>query len=295
MPIPKSQRPKPEEIMTLERGHFFVCTPKFHKKTYVQPAWMESDEVAQKVATGSIAVDSVEVKMHKVQITKAPGYSLQEERIYTGSDHKNGKWFELLVDEIIYEIDRRKKPDPVVLSSPKEWIEKFDELRREWQNFSGSIEMFKKQPQMDIASIVDAVVAKISPMITASGGIALQVAPIEALKQQFLIEAKERIVGLIKGLPETERKALKFVEAAGRGVSHKDMCEKCYSRPSIGGSSVDVKNIVMRVVDTGMLRRDKNAITYPCLKEKIQEELGFHEAKPEEMDQLYAHVINELL
>lgn len=294
MPIPKSQRPKPEEIMTLERGHFFVCTPKFHKKTYVQPAWLWDDEVAKKVSMGELTPESVHIAEGPTKARKG-FYPIPEEKIYSGSD--NMQWYKLLVDDIASEIERRHSNEPAVipLSVSKEWSEKFESLRQEWHSFPGKVE-HRELPTMDkISSIVDAVVTRITPMITASGGIAVQVAPIEALKQQFLVEAKDRIVGIIKGLPESERKALKFVEAAGRGISHKDVCEKCFSRPSTGGSSVDVKNIVMRVVDTGMLRRDKNAITYPCLKEKIQEELGFHDAKPDEIEQLYAHVINELL
>ena len=51
-------RPRTEEIQTLKKGQFFVCYDDKLIKTYVQPAWMESEVQAQAIATGDESVGS---------------------------------------------------------------------------------------------------------------------------------------------------------------------------------------------------------------------------------------------
>jgi len=58
MPISKSKRPKPEEVMTLEIGHFFYCSPDKNAKVYVMPSWLDED-VAKKISLGEIKVEQV--------------------------------------------------------------------------------------------------------------------------------------------------------------------------------------------------------------------------------------------
>jgi hypothetical protein len=72
MPIPKRSRPPVDEIMTLEVGHFFACTPSFTKKTYVQPAWMTST-IAEGVARG--ALKSKDVKPPATRPPQLPASS----------------------------------------------------------------------------------------------------------------------------------------------------------------------------------------------------------------------------
>jgi hypothetical protein len=50
IPVPKRLRPKPEDVMHLRRGQFFVCYDDVVKRVYVQPAWM-SAELARQIAT----------------------------------------------------------------------------------------------------------------------------------------------------------------------------------------------------------------------------------------------------
>lgn len=55
MPLRKSQKPEPAEIMTLKKGHFILASPDAVKKVYVQPVWLMS-ESAIRVARGEISV-----------------------------------------------------------------------------------------------------------------------------------------------------------------------------------------------------------------------------------------------
>ena len=52
VPIPRKQRPKPEEVMQLPIGHFFACFDDEVRKVYVRPSWL-SEEDAVKVALGA--------------------------------------------------------------------------------------------------------------------------------------------------------------------------------------------------------------------------------------------------
>lgn len=44
VPIPRKQRPKPEEVMQLKIGHFYACFDDEVRKVYVQPAWLSEAE-----------------------------------------------------------------------------------------------------------------------------------------------------------------------------------------------------------------------------------------------------------
>lgn len=58
IPVANALKPKPEEIMTLQRGHFFVCNPRFTSKVYVIPSWLDT-ETAKEIALGTLPVEAV--------------------------------------------------------------------------------------------------------------------------------------------------------------------------------------------------------------------------------------------
>jgi hypothetical protein len=47
-------RPKVDDVMTLERGWFYVCFGKSVQKVYVYPSWLPDMQIAVKVARGEI-------------------------------------------------------------------------------------------------------------------------------------------------------------------------------------------------------------------------------------------------
>jgi hypothetical protein len=55
LPIPKKQRPRPEEIMQLQVGQFFACFGDQVRKVYVQPIWLSEDN-AKAIALGERSV-----------------------------------------------------------------------------------------------------------------------------------------------------------------------------------------------------------------------------------------------
>jgi len=78
LPLPKQQKPKPEQIMTLKLGHFFAKLRDKVELTYVRPVWLP-EEIAIRVAKGELESDSEEVQGYK----PAPKSESQEdERMY---------------------------------------------------------------------------------------------------------------------------------------------------------------------------------------------------------------------
>ncbi len=55
VPVPKKEKPKADEIMQLQIGHFFACFNDQVRKVYVQPTWISAED-AKKVALGKISV-----------------------------------------------------------------------------------------------------------------------------------------------------------------------------------------------------------------------------------------------
>jgi len=79
IPLPKSQKPKPEEVMSLKLGHFIVCCEDFVKHVYVQPVWLD-DKTAKLVALGKLSVEEArERRITDVEMLKAEVEKLRSE------------------------------------------------------------------------------------------------------------------------------------------------------------------------------------------------------------------------
>jgi hypothetical protein len=57
--LPNKSKPKPEDIMTLRIGHFFLSSYDGVKKVYVQPSWLD-DEKAKLIAKGELDINTIE-------------------------------------------------------------------------------------------------------------------------------------------------------------------------------------------------------------------------------------------
>jgi len=64
LPLPKQEKPKPEQIMTLKLGHFFAKLKDKVQLVYVRPVWLP-ESVAIRVAKGELEPDSEEVQQYK--------------------------------------------------------------------------------------------------------------------------------------------------------------------------------------------------------------------------------------
>ncbi len=73
LPVPASRRPKPEEIMGLQVGHFFATIGDDIVKVYVQPEWL-SEQKARDVALGK---ETVHVPRKRITSRPKPKKSIR--------------------------------------------------------------------------------------------------------------------------------------------------------------------------------------------------------------------------
>lgn len=297
MPISKRLRPKEDEIMTLPLGHFFVCTPSFSKKIYVQPAWLDG-KIAKAIAMGKEEVKNINKPLSAIlpPLPKIANPEL-DRKLHTLHELEKEifgvrKDFASKMEEIMVYV--KKLADTVTsfsLSQPRSQNIDLDAI---------ILTITQKLPNFEIlkSEVIDAVLSQIpkqGTVIMGSQSSTLQ--PVQALQKAFLQEAKERIIKQIGSLSEEEKKVIKFVESTQKGVTQKDLCEKCFGiKGNSGGNQDKIRNISKLLHAAGLVRRDDRvATTYPALRDKIKIELGFHDATDQEIDQVYNHVVMELL
>ena len=294
MPIPKKLRPADDEIMTLKRGHFYACTPEWSKKVYVQPSWLDK-EMATAIAKGEKSVDEIQRPL----LATLPALPSLPKQI---PDEKL-----IALEQLQKEIQSIRKDFFSQTKELTEYVRKVAESVAsvmpasmapllEVDTDSIALAVLQKLPNKDIliTEVTKAVLAQI-PKGGSSGAIHYEVAPIAALQKKFLQEAKERLVLIIKALPEDQKKVLLFVESLAKGVEHGQICEKCFGWKTSGDYSTKVKNMRLALNAAGLMRGDNKARSFPYLKEKIKSEIALHGATEEEIDQLYNHILAEIL
>jgi hypothetical protein len=294
MPIPKRMRPAEDEIMTLKRGHFYACTPQWSKKVYVQPSWLD-EGTAKAIATGEKSVDEIQ---RPLQASLPPLPSLPKQT----PDEKL-----IVLEQVQKELQSIRKDFFGQVQQLTEYVRKVAESipsiqptslapLKEIDTDQIALTIMQKLPNKDILidEVIKAVLAKIPKGIT-GGAAKYEVAPMAALQKKFLQEAKERIIAIISALPADLKKLLLFIESQGKGIEHNQVCERCFGWKSVGEYSTKVKNMRLALRDAGFVRVDSKARTFPMLRDKIIQEIGLHGATDEEIQQLYDHIISEML
>ncbi len=298
MPVAKNLRPSEDEIMRLPIGHFYVCTQEGSRKVYVQPAWLDGN-MAQLVARGLGDVKDV-IKPLSAMLPPLPNLIPPIE-----ADEKLRT-----LEEVKKEISSVRRDSAAQLDAVMDYVRKLAEtvgtLAIAGKPSPAStvdveaivLAVMAKLPNSELAEqkIIDAVLARVGTRIS-SGAPPMTVEPLKALRTTFLQEAKEKILKQIAELSVDKKKVIKFVESVQKAVSQKDLLERClHLSGTSGGNNDKIKAISKELSALGLVRRDDRiAATYPNLKAKIKNELGFHEASDEEIDQVYNHIIAELL
>lgn len=293
MPVAKQLRPKEDQIMTLQKGHFFVCTPTLSKKVYVQPVWLDP-ETAIAIATGEKKVEGV-VKPLAALMPALPQFSKPEK------------------DQNLLTLEEVKKS---IVEVRNDFENRFTELTSYIGRVAETVRAFSATPQtaakMNTDEIVASVIQKIpnAEMLTqkitdavmkrlpAGGGTGIIVIePLKALQKQFLEEAKQNLLKALNDLPDKQKRIIKFLESMQKGITQKDLLEKCLGMEGKSGGNQKTIRIMTQELHAGgfVKRDDRIAMTYPNLQKKISEELGFRQATEEEIQQVYNHIIAEVL
>ena len=86
IPLPKAKKPKPEDIMGLGTGIFYLATREKTQKVYVQPSWLDSGR-AKRIALGKLKISELDapekiapfkIAIKKEKITEQPTIDFSE-------------------------------------------------------------------------------------------------------------------------------------------------------------------------------------------------------------------------
>jgi len=296
IPLPRSRKPKEEEIMTLQLGHFILASPDETVKVYVQPAWLD-DKTAKKVALGEIDVDAIKRPLSSLVLPTGtpltPALATMKAQQYYA----------------------RVSKDLVVLRT-----DFFNKLSQVSKDFNSRMEGLGKtimevkatKPKINTEEVVSLVLQKL-PMSTAinkdeivaevlqripkmAGTVTYEVPPLEKLTKTFLEEAKNQILSEASQLDDEQKKMLKWIESIQRLTNISEVLEKClFVSSTSGGTRQRVGQKLSSLAASEFLKKDQRSRYSPNLKQKITSLLEVHNASPEEIEAVYNHIIMEML
>ena len=288
IPLPKRQKPKPEEIMTLKRGHFILATPDQTVKVYVRPSWLD-EETARQIASGEVDVETI--KKPDMLVTVAEGSSAMK-----SLNPEDAKFY------------ARVSQDMIQLR--RDTFDKFSQLQTILDNQGKVIMELKGQKQQvnidEVASLVmqkipifnrqeilDELVRRI-PKVT--GTITYEVAPVEKLQKDFLEDAKTKILGYVRGLDDEQKKMLKYLEAIGKGSNVTDILTKClFLGATSGGTRQRINEKLTEMATLELVRKEQNGQVYANLKQKIAKHLEPFSGTQQEVEVVYSNILSEML
>ena len=304
--VPKKQKPLPEEIMTLEVGHFIYVSPRATKRVYVWPAWL-SEKEAKLVAKGELDVSSLKKPKQiapfgiqypsNAEVSRAiVAIEGPSPKIINGNIAALRKEIAELREDFFNKIGEAENAisglfndlSALKLKQPAEPV--FDEdiiVSKVLQKMP----LQKPGAPVDTEAIIQAVLSRVP-----SGGKVYTVAPIEKLRRGFLEKAKDKILLDVSTLDMEQKKVLKFIETQEKGCTQTMILSKClYLAATSGGTRSRISKKCRDMANLELMRMDKNAICYPHLKERIKALLGVHNAPADEVEQVYNHILMEIL
>jgi len=292
--LPKKMKPKEEDIMTLKKGHFFLSCYEGVFNVYVQPAWL-SDEDAIKVAKGKLDVDKIETPDNLTPYSKQVKERSQDK-------------VEIRFD------DSKIRKDLVEIRS--DFFNKIQELQNFEQKLAGEIynikaskhelnedeivsKVLQKIPTFNSSSInKDEIIKEVLLRIPkSSGNVVYEVAPLEKIKKDFLQEAKDKILKDISNLSEFDKKTLKYLEVQNKGINVSNLLENAFHLSITGGESRKKATSSFTLLNSILFAKydASHGLCYGKLKDRIKDLLLVHEATEQEINNIYNHILMEML
>jgi len=300
IPVPKSQKPKDNDIMNLKIGEFYLATRDKTTKTYVQPFWLD-DERAKKVAMGKIKVDELDapenlapfkVAIKKEIATEKPTIDFQEtsKRFNKELNEMRTDFFNKIA-EVQEQINKLFTEIYNLKNQPKQEIDEETIIGKVLQKLPSNNQSSATPVSLDEEALISKVLARVPKTV---GSVTYEIAPLEKITKDFLEEAKNKILSDIEGLSEDEKKALKYLESRKVDISNSELILKCFKLKSGGSSNVKVSKIVqsLRNIEVIIKAGSRNR---PNLKERIKFFMGTHEATEQEIESVYNHILMEML
>lgn len=303
-----------DDIMKLPVGHFIVTTKKWAKRIYFVPKGVPMKIARQVALRKDPSITSEWVRDKYLSGKKTLGIETvgllpppTKIRQLTYGEIKEKIKQELFapLENLVLHLQETTKADLTEIrtdffSKISGLSESFEELKTRLKPVKVDVAeivglVLQKLPaqQVDMEAIVEAVLKKIP---AGAGSTVYKVEPLIMLKRKLLEDAKNQILTDITELDQEQKKMLKFIESLERGTKTTEVMTKCFFIQSSSSASRRRLNDKLAKMDTaGFVRRDQGGNIYPNLKDRITELIGLHEAKPEEIQAVYNHILAEML
>lgn len=298
IPLPKATKPKEEEIMQLGTGIFYFASRDLTAKVYVQPFWLD-DEKSIQIAKGELKLSDID----------APKQIVQNKIALHVPGDKNGS------NEEVHELKKNVNKELVELRT--DIFNKFEDIQEQINKlFVDIAEIKTSTPEIDEDVIISKILQKIkipSPAVTESfdiekiiqsvlsripkseGSITYEVSPLEKIKKDFIQKAKNKILSDIEGLSVDAKKTLKYIESRACGITVNELVTKCFIL-SVGGPNANrIKDAGKELETVLFCRKDTHGKFQPELKKRIADLLAVHGPTDGEIENLYSHILMEMV
>jgi hypothetical protein len=302
IPLPKNTKPKPEDIMSLGTGVFYLATRERTIKTYILPFWLD-EEKGKKVATGELKLSDLDmpetitpfkIAVKQELITQPPTIDFQEtSKRFNKELSEMGTDFFNKIADIQEQINKVYTEIFNIKNQPKQEIDEETIIRKVIQKMPiNNINNQKPYSQIDEEMLISKIISKIPK---SSGSVVYEVFPLEKIKKDFLEEAKSKILTDISSLNEKEKRMIKFLEVQGKETSGTEIITKSWHILQSGSSSTMVGQCGKTLSGLGIARKGTHGGWIGILKDKLSEYLQVHSATEEEIENLYQHILAEML
>lgn len=294
IPLPPSQKPKANDIMTLGKGIFYLCTREKTIKTYVLPFWLD-EEKGIKIAKGEMNISEIDAPKSLAPYKIAP-ITLKESE--SSVDKEAFKEVAKDINEVrqdffdkvqilqsqIIEIKTRLYE----MENSKPEINKDDLVSYVLQKLP--VGNPSSAPNFDKNALINEILARVPK----GGNVTYEVAPLEKITKDFLEEAKNRILGMITALPDDMKRSLKFAEAK-KPTSKSEIYTIGLGNSGgyAGGGTFDKG--INSMVAQGLMSKDSKSGFRGNLKERIKAECEATGITDDEVNQVYNHILMEML
>jgi hypothetical protein len=295
IPVSKSLKPKTEEIMTLDLGHFFVSTPDMVKKVYVLPAWLDEAK-GKDIALGKLKVESIQKPSAIAPYSIMPLSQKQQEMPNFESQKVYAKTQQDMI-ELRQDFFNKQQQMQEQFNRIAEELYKIQTSKQEINIDEIVSKVLQKvqipaQQNINKEQIISEVLARVPRM---SGSVTYEVAPLEKIKKDFLNEAKNKIMSEISGLDDKQKKMLKWIEQKGTRSTKSELFGNCFGKSATGGQAyVNLGKQVLEMKSLELIKVEQQRI-FPALKEKIAGIIQQYGATEQEIEQVYSHILMEML
>jgi hypothetical protein len=292
LPIPSKDRPTTDDIATLKVGHFYVATSEFTKKVYVQPLWLDS-KIAKKIALGKIDVNTIN-----------PPESLSPFAIMRQELKQDVQAVTIDLNPIRKEINELRNDFFNKIQQQQDAINKvYNELygiktqdnKVDEDLIVGKVlQKITIPTQSNIQFNEEELIKRVLERVPVGMATTYTVAPLEKLQKDFLEEAKQRILDEINKLSGDLKKSLKFAETRGQ-TSKKEIYNIGLGNKGgyAGGGTFDKG--INEMVKNGLMRKDTHGNFFGNLKQRIIQECSAMKITEQEVEQIYNHILMEML